>query len=74
MPSSEIESISREVECSIAQGMRRLLSPLFPKVRYISSCGTEDNIKSLIMERDNKDFINGLSEEIFVTSDPVCSI
>ena len=45
----------------------------FSKALRISSCGTEDNIESPIMERDTKDVINGLSEEKFVTSDPVCS-
>ena len=41
----------------------------FSKALHLSSCGTEDNIESLIMERDTKDLINGLSEEKFVTSD-----
>ena len=45
----------------------------FSKVLHLSSCGTEDNIESPIMERDTKDFINGLSGGEFVTDDPVCS-
>ena len=46
----------------------------FSKALHISSNGSEDNIEPFTMERDPKDFINGLSEEKFVTSDPVCSI
>ena len=46
----------------------------FQKALHLSSCGTEDNTESTTMERDPKDFIKGLSEEKFVTSDPVCSI
>ena len=42
----------------------------FSKYFHISSCGSEDKIDLYTMERDIKDFINGLSEEKFVTSAP----
>ena len=40
------------------------------KALHIISCGSENNIEPSTMERDTKDFINGLSEEKFGTSDP----
>ena len=42
----------------------------FSKSLHTSRFSTEDNIEPSTMERDTKDFINGLSEEKFVTSDP----
>ena len=42
----------------------------FWKAFHSSSLGTEDNIEPSTMECDTKDFINGLSEEKFVTSNP----
>ena len=42
----------------------------FSKALHSSNLGTEDNVEPSTMGHDAKDFINGLPEEIFVTSYP----